>query len=354
MSRTDVYSSREIAKAAGVSEERVRALLGTEDGFVPHSEALRIGRELRMPAARQSAARVAPSGPGPTLFTLFGPAGRRARPTSVPLAVSGTLHAGFVALAVFVAGLGLAPTAKTLPVLIEERPADMRLVFLNIPGPGGGGGGGGALQKPPPPKAERKGRSTVSSPLPPRPRPVPVEPPPPRAPEPPPLLTSEPMPIVSAPIVRAPADDRDRAGLLQEARAEAQSRGPGVGGGVGSGTGTGIGEGDGSGVGPGSGGGTGGGPFRPGSGIEAPRLLREVRADYTDEGRRRAIEGEVLLEIIVKRDGSVGDIKVVKRLGAGLDERAAQAVRQWRFAPARRLGSPVDVIVEVAVEFKLR
>jgi TonB family protein len=162
------------------------------------------------------------------------------------------------------------------------------------------------------------------------------------------------MPIVSAPIVRAPADDRDRAGLLQEARAEAQSRGPGVGGGVGSGTGTGIGEGDGSGVGPGSGGGTGGGPFRPGSGIEAPRLLREVRADYTDEGRRRAIEGEVLLEIIVKRDGSVGDIKVVKRLGAGLDERAAQAVRQWRFAPARRLGSPVDVIVEVAVEFKLR
>jgi TonB family protein len=79
-----------------------------------------------------------------------------------------------------------------------------------------------------------------------------------------------------------------------------------------------------------------------------------VRADYTDEGRRRAIEGEVLLEIIVKRDGSVGDIKVVKRLGAGLDERAAQAVRQWRFAPARRLGSPVDVIVEVAVEFKLR
>ena len=289
----------------------------------------------------------------PALFSLFGPAGRRARPTSVPLAVSGTLHAGFVVMAVFLAGLGLTPNAKTLPA-DEERPPDMRLVFVNIPGPGGGGGGGGALQKRPPPKAERKGRSTLSSPMPPPQRPIAVEPPPRPAPEPPPTLTSEPMPVVSAPIVQAPAEDRDRAGVFQEARAESQSRGPGTGGGVGSGTGTGIGEGNGNGVGPGSGGGTGGGPFRPGSGIQPPRLLREVRADYTEEARRRAVEGEVELEIVVQRDGSVGDVKILKRLGAGLDDRAVQAVRQWRFEPARRLGTPVDVIVEVAVQFKLR
>jgi TonB family protein len=350
MSRTDVYSPREIARAAGVPEERVRTVLGSGDVFVPYADALRLARDLRTPIA---ASGVASSGPPPALFSLFGPAGRRSRPTSVPLAVSGTLHAGFVALAVFVTGLGLAPTAKSLPVE-EERPVDMRLVFLNIPGPGGGGGGGGTLQKKPPPKAERKGRSAVSSPMPPRQRPIAVEPPPKPEPEPPPTLTSEPMPIVSAPIVQAPAEDRDRAGVLQEARTQAQSRGPGVGGGVGSGTGTGIGAGDGNGVGPGSGGGTGGGPFRPGSGIEPPRLLREVRADYTDDARRRAIEGEVVLEIIVRHDGSVGDVKIMKRLGGGLDERAVQAVRQWRFAPARRLGSPVDVIVEVAVEFKLR
>src|SRR5688572_5762588 len=354
MSRTDVYSPREIARAAGVAEDRVRAALGTGDGFVPYADALRLARDLRAPGTQRPAPPGASRGPQPALFSLFGPAGRRARPTSVPLAVSGTLHAGFVALAVFVTSLGLTPTAKTLPVVDEERPVDMRLVFLNIPGPGGGGGGGGALQKKPPPKAERKGRSAVSSPMPPRQRPIAMEPPPRQEPEPPPTLNSEPMPVVSAPIVQAPAENRDRAGVLQEARAEAQSRGPGVGGGVGSGTGTGIGEGNGNGVGPGSGGGTGGGPYRPGSGIEAPRLLREVRADYTDEGRRRAIEGEVVLEIIVRRDGSVGDVKIVKRLGAGLDDRAVQAVRQWRFAPARRLGSPVDVIVEVAVEFKLR
>ena len=135
---------------------------------------------------------------------------------------------------------------------------------------------------------------------------------------------------------------------------EAPSRGPGQGGGVGAGKGTGIGEGDGAGLGEGAGGGTGGGPFRPGSGIDPPRLLREIKADYSDAARRQHIEGEVVLEIIVRRDGTVGDVKMLRRLGAGLDERAVQAVRQWRFAPATRRGSPVDVVVEVAVDFRLR
>ena len=351
MSHTEVYSPREIARAAGVPEERVRAALGSPHGlvgFVPYADALRLARDLRSD----------PIGSPPLtsagLFSIFGPTGRKPRAQSVPLAVSGTLHAGVVALVVLVTSLGLAPTAKTFAIT-EERPADMHLVFLNIPGPGGGGGGGGALQKPPPPKAERKGRSSVSSPMPPRERPIAVEPAPkPPEPEPPPSLKSEPMPVVSAPIVQAPAEDRDRAGVFQQARAEAQSRGPGAGGGVGNGTGTGIGEGNGNGVGPGSGGGTGGGPYRPGSGIEPPRLLKEVRADYTDEARRLGLEGEVVLEIVVRQDGSVGDVKVLKRLGSGLDDRAVQSVKQWRFSPARRLGSPVDVVVEVAVAFKLR
>jgi TonB family protein len=175
-------------------------------------------------------------------------------------------------------------------------------------------------------------------------RPVERPAPPPRAPEPP----------VVAPIASKPADDRDRAGVMAETRATTDSAGPGSGGGAGSGHGTGLGEGEGPGVGPGSGGGTGGGPYRPGSGIEAPQLLREVKPDYTEEARRRGIEGDVLLEIVVRRDGSVGDVRILERLGAGLDERAVGAVRQWRFSPARRLGAPVDVVVEVAVEFKLR
>jgi TonB family protein len=98
----------------------------------------------------------------------------------------------------------------------------------------------------------------------------------------------------------------------------------------------------------------GGGPYRPGSGITPPKILQEVKADYTEDARRRNIEGEVVLEIVVRRDGSVGDVKLLNGLGSGLNERAITAVKQWRFAPAKRLGAPVDVIVEVAVEFKLR
>jgi len=145
----------------------------------------------------------------------------------------------------------------------------------------------------------------------------------------------------------------DKAGVLADAK-DSDSHGPGSGAGAGTGQGTGIGEGTGSGIGPGSGGGTGGGPYRPGSGINPPRLLREVKAEYTEEARRRGITGDVELEIVIRRDGSVGDVTILQGLGGGLDQRAVAAVRQWRFAPARRRGEVVDVIVEVAVEFTLR
>src|SRR4029078_10354903 len=99
------------------------------------------------------------------------------------------------------------------------------------------------------------------------------------------------------------------------------------------------------------GGAPGGGPSSARSGMEPPRLLREVKAEYTDEARRKNIRGEVVLEIVVKSDGSVGDARVTRALGGGLESRAIAAVKQWKFAPATRRGQPVDVWVEVAVEF---
>jgi protein TonB len=83
-------------------------------------------------------------------------------------------------------------------------------------------------------------------------------------------------------------------------------------------------------------------------------VLHEVRPDYTEEARRSGLSGEVVLEIVVRSDGRVGAVRLVQGLGAGLDQRAIDAVRQWRFSPARRHGTPVDVLVEVAVEFRLR
>lgn len=315
-------------------------MLGDSADFVPHRTAVAIGRRL-------VAERSGTSG----IFSIFGAGtGRRSR---LPFAVSSTLHAGFCAALVFVFTFGPEPIATTLTTV--DPPAEpMRLVLLDTPGPGGGGGGGGLLQKAPPPKALREGSKKVSSPLPKHEPPKvikPVEKPPEPKPAP---LSAEALPVVVAPIVTAPADNRDRVGVLQQARTEAESRGPGQGGGAGTGRGTGLGEGDGSGVGPGSGGGTGGGPFRPGSGIAPPRVLQEVKAEYTDEARRAGISGEVVLEIVVRRDGSVGDVKLLRGLGGGLNDRARQAVKQWRFSPATRQGTPVDVIVEVAVEFKLR
>ncbi len=347
----DVYSAEEIALAAGVPESHVVAALGRADALVPFTDAVRIGRALSRGAGRATATASRP------LFSIFGP-GRLAaverleRPRGVPFVLSSTLHVTIVAVAVFMATLGLTPKAATLR--LDDRPDPMHLVFLATPGPGGGGGGGGLLQKAPPPKAAREGHHTMSSPIPVRqpPKPiVPVAAPP--EPTPPPLK-AEPLPAVVAPVLAVPADNRSRVGVIEHTAADNESRGSGRGGGVGTGSGTGLGEGDGAGIGPGSGGGTGGGPFRPGSGIEPPRLLREVKADYTEDARLRGVSGDVVLEIVVRRDGSVGDVKVLQGLGSGLNDRAVQAVRQWRFAPAQRRGFPVDVLVEVAIEFKLR
>jgi periplasmic protein TonB len=342
----DVYSAPEIARAAGVRTQDVRTLVTA--GLI-HPLADRFFTAEDAVFAVRSLSGYASAGDR----TLFRPVPGVRREPGLPLALAGTLHAAMLAGLVLVTTMGMArPAAVTQP----DRNA-MHLVFLVAPGPGGGGGGGGHREPEPPPPAERKGVETLRSP-------IPVRRPPPKAaprpivrPDPPPVRV-EPPPVV-APVVTVAADPRDRAGIpwtpaKPAPPLETDSRGPGVGTGTGTGQGSGIGEGDGAGIGPGSGGGTGGGPYRPGSGITAPSILREVKPDYTDEGRRRNIEGDVVLEIVVRSDGTVGNVKLLQGLGAGLDQRATEAVRQWRFSPARRYGTPVDVIVEVAMEFKLR
>src|SRR5439155_16560082 len=184
------------------------------------------------------------------------------------------------------------------------------------------GGGGGWQQPTAASKAMREGREPISSPLPKRREPPPIVAHVDPKPAPPPPLASEQLPAVVAPIVAAPADSRSRVGVVEESSPNANGHGPGSNGGAGAGAATGIGAGDGSGIGPGSGGGTGGGPYRPGSGIEPPRLLREVKADYTEDARLRRLTGDVVLEIVVRRDGSVGDVRILEGLGGGLNERA--------------------------------
>jgi protein TonB len=131
------------------------------------------------------------------------------------------------------------------------------------------------------------------------------------------------------------------------------SNGTGSGGGIGSGSGGGVGVGHGPGVGAGSGGGIGGGVFKVGGGISAPKALATPDPEYTEEARNAKTQGMVVLWLIVDQQGNPRDIRVVRGLGFGLDARAIDAVKQWRFEPAMKDGHPVNVQISVEVGFKL-
>jgi TonB family protein len=142
------------------------------------------------------------------------------------------------------------------------------------------------------------------------------------------------------------------------------SSGPGSGGGIGTGRGTGVGSGTGAGVGPGSGGGMGGGsgggigggvgPYVVGSGVKPPVPLVQPLPAYTEEARKARAEGIVLIQAIVRKDGSVDSFKVLRGLGYGLDESAINTIAtKWRFKPGTINGAAVDVYANIEVAFRL-
>lgn len=131
------------------------------------------------------------------------------------------------------------------------------------------------------------------------------------------------------------------------------SNGTGSGGGIGSGSGGGIGVGTGPGVGEGRGGGIGGGVFRVGGGVSAPKAIYSPDPEYSEEARKAKYQGVCVLSLIVGPDGKPRDIKVARSLGLGLDEKAMEAVNQWKFEPAMKDGRPVAVAINVEVQFRL-
>jgi periplasmic protein TonB len=133
------------------------------------------------------------------------------------------------------------------------------------------------------------------------------------------------------------------------------SGGPGGGSGIGTGTGTGIGSGEGGGLGPGAGGGTGGGYFHPGtSGVGYPSCAYCPDPKYSEEARKAKYQGTVVLQAVITPDGRAIEIQVVKGPGLGLEEKAVEAVKQWRFKPALGPGGKaVAVVVPIEVTFRL-
>jgi periplasmic protein TonB len=216
-----------------------------------------------------------------------------------------------------------------LPVRLSNQ-----LVFLAEPGPGGGGGGGNSLPEPPR-EAELPGEEEVTVP-------VVVEPEP--TPEPP---EETPVEQMNIPAMLLAAATTSTLGVIESNEATAST---------GSGAGSGAGGGQGSGLEDGTGGGLGGGVYRPGSGVVNPRILREVKPQYTADAMRAKVQGTVLLECVVLADGTVGRVDVVRSLDPtfGLDQEAVKAARQWQFQPGTRFGEPVNVLVTIELTFTLR
>jgi TonB family protein len=126
----------------------------------------------------------------------------------------------------------------------------------------------------------------------------------------------------------------------------APSNGVGVGGGIGSGSGGGVGSGHGGpGVGP--------GVFHVGDGVSAPRAIYTPEPEFSEEARKAKYQGVVVLNIIVGTDGRVHTPRVVRSLGMGLDEKAIEGVKTWKFDPSKKDGRAVAVEMNIEVAFNL-
>jgi TonB family protein len=132
-----------------------------------------------------------------------------------------------------------------------------------------------------------------------------------------------------------------------------ESNGTGSGAGMGTGSNGGIGSGNGNGYGPGSGGGTGGGVYKVGGGVTAPIPINAPEPEFSDEARRAKYQGIVIVTLIVDAQGNPQQVKVERPLGMGLDEKAIEAAKQYRFKPATYQGKPVPVRIGLEINFHI-
>jgi protein TonB len=263
---------------------------------------------------------------------------RRGPATSI---LSFATHVGAITLIVWVtlqarSHAVLTPKAAVTPIDIKP----FIPVTMPTAKPMGGGGGGGAHQIVEPSKGHlpKIAKTQVA---------------------PPQILRIDHPKLAVAPsvvipqAVKLPDSNMPNVGLPQSPQIALASQGSGGGSGFGQGLGGGLGSGHGNGVGPGSGGGFGGGVMSVGGGVAAPQVIHAVDPEFTDEARREKYTGAVSIQLIVDTNGNPQNIQVVRHLGMGLDEKAIEAVRQYKFKPAMYQGHPVAVRVVVDVNFRL-
>jgi protein TonB len=162
-----------------------------------------------------------------------------------------------------------------------------------------------------------------------------------------------PASIVMPRNVKMPDSPMPNVGMPQSPQVAMASQGEGSNGGFGSASGGGIGGGIGAGLGPGTGGGYSGGVMSVGGGVTAPQVIHQVDPDFTEQARAARLQGQVAIQLIVDSSGMPEDMQVVHHLGMGLDQKALEAVQQYRFRPAMYHGHPVPVRLIVEVNFHL-
>jgi protein TonB len=259
-----------------------------------------------------------------------------------PRLLSIGIHGIFVLLA-------LIPRAPQLPgpALVRQTtvmlfPDELQLTPVLLPQVQPSGGGGGGKRNPLPATRGVLPRGTDRQLAPPDPEP-------PKNPD--PSLVVEPT-IVAPQLALRPLDLSligDPNGVVGP-----PSSGAGDGGGIGNGRGHGDGKGDGPGAMDGQGGGCCDGLYIVGGGVTAPKVIFQVDPEYSEEARRARHEGTVVLEAIVRKDGHIDLVHLVRSLGFGLDQNAIDALRKWRFRPGTKNGTPVDVTINVEVRFSIR
>jgi periplasmic protein TonB len=160
-------------------------------------------------------------------------------------------------------------------------------------------------------------------------------------------------PTVVMPDIRLPDANMPDLGVPQSSQVAFGSQGSGSGSGFGNGSGGGIGSGRGNGIGPGESGGYGGGIMHLGGGVIAPVLIYSPDPEFSDEARRAKYQGICVVGLVVDALGNPQDIHIVRALGMGLDEKAMEAVHQYKFKPALYKGKTVPVLINIEVNFRI-
>jgi TonB family protein len=142
-------------------------------------------------------------------------------------------------------------------------------------------------------------------------------------------------------------------GIPQSSQVAFASQGSGSGSGFGSGSGGGVGAGNGNGIGPGEGSGYGGGIYHVGGGVSNPILIYAPDPEFSDEARRAKYQGVCVVGLVVDPMGNPQRVHIVRPLGMGLDEKAMEAVREYKFKPAQFKGKNVAVEVDIEVNFRI-